>query len=103
MTRTDDQPLLRSRLEARPWSAWISRLLRTRTTGAWLRSVAVPLGLSLLCLRSGFHDGYLLQVDIVFGPRPLPIPWGVSAPAAALVSAAVHTLGGALAGKLYAV
>ena len=39
---------------------------------ALLRSVVLPLVVSLICLRSLFRDGYLLQVDIVFGPRPGP-------------------------------
>ena len=51
---------------------------------AWLRSIVLPLGLSLLCLRSIFHPGYLLQVDIVFGPRPARVGHDVSTPAAAL-------------------
>jgi hypothetical protein len=70
---------------------------------AWLRSIVLPLGLSLLCLRSVFHDGYLLQVDINFGPQAWPITWGLSAPVAALEWVAVHTVGGAAAGKIYAV
>ena len=45
----------------------------------------------------------LLQVDIVFGPRPGPVTQGVSAPASALQWAAVHVLGGELTGKVYAV
>jgi hypothetical protein len=63
----------------------------------------MPLALSLLCLRSVFHDGYLLQVDIGFGPRAWPINSGLSAPVAALEWAAVHTVGGQAAGKIYAV
>ena len=70
---------------------------------AWLRSIVLPLGLSLLCLRSVFHDGYLLQVDISFGPRAWPIGWGAAAPVTALEWAAVHTVGGQAAGKIYAV
>jgi hypothetical protein len=70
---------------------------------AWLRSVVLPLGLSLLCLRSIFHSGYLLQIDIVFGPRAAPVAHGITAPASALQSAAEWALGGELAGKLFAV
>jgi hypothetical protein len=76
---------------------------RAALRAAWLRGVFLPLGLSLLCLRSIFHTGYLLQVDIVFGPRPGPIASGVSAPVSALEVAAVHLLGGDIAGKVYAV
>jgi hypothetical protein len=70
---------------------------------AWLRSVVLPLGLSLLCLRSIFHPGYLVQLDIVFGPRPAPLTHGVTAPVSALQAATVRVLGGDVAGKLYAV
>src|SRR5438067_3436810 len=70
---------------------------------AWLRSVVLPLGLSLLCLRSIFHSGYLLQVDIVFGPRPGAVASGISAPLSALEVAAVRVLGGEMAGNVYAV
>ena len=43
------------------------------------RSVGIPLALALVCLRSLFQDGYLLQVDAVFGPRALRLEAG-SAP-----------------------
>jgi hypothetical protein len=80
---------------------------RTSATGssraAWLRSVVLPLGLSLLCLRSVFHTGYLLQVDIAFGPRPGPVAHGIAAPVSALQAGAVRVLGGEIAGKVYAV
>jgi hypothetical protein len=69
----------------------------------WFRAVAIPLALSLLCLRSVFRDGYLLQLDISFGPRPWPVTWGLAAPVTALESAVVHVVGGEAAGKLYAV
>ena len=70
---------------------------------ALLRSVVVPLVLSLICLRSLFRDGYLLQVDIVFGPRPGPVLPGLGAPVSALQAAAVDVLGGEATGKIYAV
>jgi hypothetical protein len=63
----------------------------------------LPLGLSLLCLRSVVHTGYLLQVDIVFGPRPGTVASGIAAPASALEVGAVRLLGGDIAGKVYAV
>jgi len=84
---------------ARPRPAWSISAERT----AWLRSVVLPLGLSLLCLRSIFHPGYLLQIDIQFGPRAAPVAHGITAPASALDAAAVWALGGELAGKLFAV
>jgi hypothetical protein len=70
---------------------------------AWLRSVVLPLGLSLICLRSIFHAGYLMQVDIVFGPRPAPVAHGITAPVSALQATVVRALGGEIAGKAYAV
>ena len=71
--------------------------------GALLRSVVLPLVLSLICLRSLYRDGYLLQVDIVFGPRPVPVLPGLGAPVTALQAAAVDVLGGEATGKIYAV
>jgi hypothetical protein len=85
---------------------WLTATSSTATRSpraAWLRSAVLPLCLSLLCLRSVFHDGYLLQVDIGFGPRPAPIGTGLSAPVSALQAAAVHVFGGDVAGKVYAV
>jgi hypothetical protein len=70
---------------------------------ALLRSVVLPLVLSLICLRSLFRDGYLLQVDIVFGPRPAPVLPGFGAPVTWLQAAAVDVLGGEATGKLYAI
>ncbi len=74
-----------------------------RTHWALLRSVVLPLVVALICLRSLFRDGYLLQVDIVFGPRPGPVLAGFGAPVSALQAAAVDVLGGETTGKIYAV
>jgi hypothetical protein len=68
-----------------------------------LRSVVLPLALSLICLRSLFRDGYLLQVDIVFGPRHGPVLSGFGAPVTWLQAAGVDVLGGEATGKIYAV
>ena len=70
---------------------------------ALARSVALPLLLSLLCLHSVFRDGYLLQVDIVFGPRPGPVVHGFGAPITWLQAGAVDVFGGEATGKIYAV
>jgi hypothetical protein len=70
---------------------------------ALLRSVVLPLALALLCLRSLWRDGYLLQVDIVFGPRPGPVLSGFAAPVTGIQAVAVDVLGGEATGKLYAV
>jgi hypothetical protein len=70
------------------------------TRWAWLRSVLVALGLSLLCLRSSFRSGYLLQVDAVFGPRSGPILPGFQVPVTLLQNAAAHVVGGAATGKI---
>jgi hypothetical protein len=70
---------------------------------AWARSVVLPLVLALVCLRSLAHGGYLLQVDIVFGPRAAPVQPGFGAPIALLRAAGVEVVGGALTGRLYAV
>jgi hypothetical protein len=75
----------------------------TRRQWALVRSVVLPLLLSLICLRSLFREGYLLQVDIVFGPRPGPVLPGFGAPVSALQAAAVDVLGGEATGKIYAV
>ena len=69
---------------------------------AWALAVAVPLVLAAVCLRSFARSGYLLQVDIVFGPRPGPVTAGFGAPVALLQGAAGGLLGGELAGRLYA-
>jgi len=53
-------------------------------------------------LRSFAQPGYLLQVDIVFGPRAAPVEAGFGAPLALVQSAAVDLLGGDVAGRLYA-
>jgi hypothetical protein len=99
-----DRTLVARRLSAAWRPAALARILTSAGRGAgWLRSVVIPLALSLLCLRSVFRDGYLLQVDIGFGPRAWPIGWEISAPVAALEWAAVHTVGGQAAGKIYAV
>jgi hypothetical protein len=84
-------------------SAATADALSGRPRWALLRSVVLPLLLALICLRSLFHDGYLLQVDIVFGPRPGPVLPGFGAPVSALQAAAVDVLGGEATGKIYAV
>jgi hypothetical protein len=68
----------------------------------WLRAVGLPAGLALLTLRSVFHSGYLLQVDSAFGPRAVPIRWGLTAPVDLLEAAATRVLGGEAAGALTA-
>jgi hypothetical protein len=73
------------------------------STGGWALAVALPLALALVCLRSFDRGGYLLQVDIVFGPRPAPVFSGFGAPVALLQAAGVELLGGEIAGRLYAV
>ena len=50
-----------------------------------------------------FQDGYLLQVDAVFGPRAAPIGSGFGAPVGLLQAAGVELLGGAWTGRLWAV
>ena len=69
----------------------------------WLaRAVAVSLALALLLLRSLGAAGYLLQVDIVFGPHPAPLTLDFSTPEQLLLIGLVDGLGGALAGKVFA-
>jgi hypothetical protein len=65
-------------------------------------AVALPLATALVCLRSFTSSGYLLQVDIVFGPRPSPVPAGLGAPVALLQAAGVELVGGEITGRLYA-
>jgi hypothetical protein len=71
--------------------------------GAWVRSLAIPLALSILCLRSLVRDGYLVQLDAVFGPEPPPIRLGFGLPVSALQAGAVDLIGGGLTGRLYAI
>ncbi len=82
------------RYGARAWAGALS--------GPWARSVGLPLVLSIICLRSLFQDGYLLQVDAVFGPRAAPIGTGFGAPIGLLQAAGVELLGGAWTGRLWA-
>jgi hypothetical protein len=89
-------PPLRS-ARARAAEAWASPSVR-----AWGRSVVIPLVLSLVCLRSLVHGGYLLQLDVVFGPRHPPLTIGFGTPVALLQAAGVELVGGALTGRLYA-
>ena len=65
----------------------------------WARSVVLPLALSLVCLRSLFQDGFLLQLDAVFGPVGAPTA-GFGAPIALLQAAGVELVGGAFTGRL---
>jgi hypothetical protein len=81
----------------RPVTAWASP-----SFAAWGRCVAVPLAVGLVCLRSLFHGGYLLQLDVVFGPRPAPLTVGFGTPVTLLQTAGVEIVGGALTGRLYA-
>ena len=87
----------------RPPSSAAADSSSTRPQWALVRSVVLPLLVSLICLRSLFRDGYLLQVDIVFGPRPGPLLPGFGAPVSGLQAAAVDVLGGEATGKIYAV
>ena len=73
-----------------------------RAYGPWALAVAVPLVLAAVCLRSLAQSGYLLQVDVVFGPRAGPVTPGMDAPLALAQAAAVELLGGELAGRVYA-
>jgi hypothetical protein len=84
-------------------SAAAADVLSGRSRWGLLRSVVIPLLVSLICLRSLTHEGYPLQVDIVFGPRPGPVLPGFGAPVSLLQAGAVDVLGGEAAGKIYAV
>jgi hypothetical protein len=97
--RSDDEAVaIRSPPSARRHRAWVRE-----SSGEWALAFVLPLALALVCLRSLARPGYLLQVDIVFGPRPAPVVAGFGAPVALLQSAAVQLLGGQAAGRLYAV
>jgi hypothetical protein len=72
------------------------------STGGWVLAVALPLAVAVVCLRSFTSGGYLLQVDIVFGPRHSPVPSGFGAPVALLQAAGVELLGGEITGRMYA-
>jgi hypothetical protein len=98
MARSPTQPDVPAIAAARPLRA----VARDAPLGAWLRAVFVPLAVALVCLRTIFHPGYLLQVDAVFGPRPGPVSPGLSLPVSAAQWVAVEVLGGAATGKLYA-
>ena len=84
----------------------LTRTSDRRDASAWpalVRSFALPLALSLVCLRSLVDGGYVVQLDTVFGPRTPPVQAGFGLPVSALQAAAVELLGGELAGRLYAV
>lgn len=85
-----------ARVSGRRILVWASRSTRP----AWLRSIAVGLGLAALCLRALVHDGYIVQVDAVFGPRAGPILSGFGAPVSLLQNVAVHVVGGEATGKI---
>ena len=89
--------------ESRAAVQGLGRRLAERTPAKWIRSVALPLTLALLCLRSLADDGYLLQLDAVFGPKAPPLESGFSAPVWALQYVATELVGGELTGRLYAV
>ena len=61
-------------------SAKVQAVLTTGAEPLGFARFVLPLGLSLLCLRSLFHHGYLLELDISFGPRAWPVGWAVAAP-----------------------
>ena len=80
----------------------VSRLRAGTLLGPWARSILLPLALAVVCLRSLLQDGYLLQVDAVFGPRAAPIGRGFGAPVGLLQAAGVELVGGAWTGRLWA-
>jgi hypothetical protein len=80
----------------------VSRPRAGALAGPWALSVVVPLVLAAVSLRSLFQDGYLLQVDAVFGPRAAPVGRGFGAPVGLLQAAGVELLGGAWSGRLWA-
>lgn len=67
-----------------------------------LLALAISLGIGLVTLRTLTNNGYLLQVDIVFGPHPAPLTWDFSTPVQLMLAGLVRLLGGDLAGKVYA-
>jgi hypothetical protein len=82
----------------------VAGLVRRLTSpeAAWFRSVALPLVLAAVCLRSLVDGGYLVQLDAVFGPQPSPVDPGFSLPVLAAQAAAVEVVGGELTGRVYA-
>jgi hypothetical protein len=80
----------------------MTNVSRSTLVGPWARSVALPLVLGVVCLRSLFQDGYLLQVDAVFGPRAAPVGTGFGAPVGLLQAVGVELVGGAWTGRLWA-
>jgi len=63
----------------------------------------LPSAVALFTLRSIFDDGYLIQVDAVFGPRPGPLQPGFAWPVSALEAVGTRVFGGDITGRLYAV
>jgi hypothetical protein len=80
----------------------VSRLPAGALVGPWARSIVLPLALAVVCLRSLFQDGYLLQVDAVFGPRAAPVGAGFAAPLGLVQAVGVELIGGAWTGRLWA-
>lgn len=67
-----------------------------------LVALAVSLGISLVTLRTLWNNGYLLQVDVVFGPHAAPLTWDFSTPVQLVLAGLTAVGGGDLAGKAYA-
>jgi len=63
--------------------------------------VGPPL-VAALPLRALFGPGYLLQVDVAFGPRIAPVQWTFYAPVSVALHAVQWAIGGALTGRIYA-
>lgn len=78
-------------------------MLRDPRWQFWARTVFVAAAITALALRSLVHDGYLLQVDIAFGPVcPVPV-WDFYAPVSGIQLALCTVIGGAATGRVYVV
>jgi hypothetical protein len=76
---------------------------RVPTLPGWIpRCLLIGVALSVLSLRTIARPGYLIQVDIVFGPHPAPLTYDFSTPVQLLLRGLILVFGGSLAGKLFA-
>jgi len=72
---------------------------RVTTRATWLRALVLPAAVTAVQMRGMGSGGYVLLPDVVFGPRPAPVPWNLTTPVAAALHAASSWFGGAAAGR----
>ena len=69
---------------------------------AWVRATLVPLAVAAVVLRTVVGSGYLIQVDVAFGPRMPPLQWNFYTPVSLVLHIGQMAIGGAAVGRVYA-